>query len=241
MEVCANLAAVLDRHDDLVDRIAQLRITLSRARARGQRESVTATEGTLHTLTCQLTALLRSSEYRGLVEKARQLLPQLPELTVRFPWVDPFWGTAAQGVPQRDLCEYDNVTPLQVVNNGGLDGSSGAGERMELLSCSFNGRMCVLKGFKSSDESKLRREVVALCRLRHQNIIPLLGVCVRQEPATWFLELPLYPCNLGEWFSRQRPARDIGPLVNMLRGVLRGLQYLHQVSSGRVVFPLHTH
>jgi serine/threonine protein kinase len=105
---------------------------------------------------------------------------------------------------------------------------------------------CVLKGFGHGDEKRLRRELGVLARLRHPNIIPLQAVCKRND--RYYVQLPLHPHSLKEALTGPGP----GPaheaeskedrllrLVGMLRGLLEGLHFLHQVRELFVYF-LHT-
>jgi serine/threonine protein kinase len=99
---------------------------------------------------------------------------------------------------------------------------------------------CVLKGFGVEDEKRLKRELHALTRLRHPNVVPVLGVCQQRQPARWFVELPLYPRNLLQWLvardgvAESKEDRDLA-VGAVLKGVLEGLQYVHQVRVGWLV------
>ena len=105
------------------------------------------------------------------VARVRTVLKQLPELVLRLPLLDPFFGSDAQGVPQRDFLCYCDVEPLFV------EPGSAVG-RHEMLRAIWldednNKHLCVLKGFDHGDEKRLRRELGVLSRLRHPNLLPL--------------------------------------------------------------------
>ena len=250
---CDALNTALDGRDELEDQLMVQRNAVTRARQRNRGIPPAEAERKLASTTAELTALLRSNPYRSAVAAVRGLLPLLPELAVKFPLLDPFRGTAAQGLPQRDLSEYTDVRPLAA---GAGRGAGGGRHHMLVATCPvdeakegeagsaaaadtaaadppINDQMCVLKGFAVEDERRMRRELHALCRLKHPNIMPLRAVCRQRDPVKRYLELPYYPHNLLEWLQDAAGAEEGGGrklgMVAVLRGVLEGVEYLHQV------------
>ena len=139
--------------------------------------------------------------------RARRLVCVLPELAVEFKQqLDPFHGTVAQGIKVRDFEEFTDISPLEggrhllfkarIRDNDDEDEDDG-------------GTWCVLKGFEG-DSTGLRKELDALTRLSHPNIIRLLGVCEQQcegHEVRYFLQLPLQPMNLRQWLTK-RPEEE---------------------------------
>ena len=145
----------------------------------------------------------------------------------RFPFLDPFFGSDAQGVPQVDFLVYEDVEPLFA------DGS-GAG-RHEMLQAFWlddtnTKRRCVLKGFEHGEEKRLRTELCVLARLRHPNLLQLDAVCKRQDPLRYLVQVPWHPFNLkqklGEPTATAESRQEL--LWGLMRGLLEGLLYLHE-------------
>ena len=99
---------------------------------------------------------------------------------------------------------------------------------------------CVLKGFGHGDEKRLRRELGVLARLRHPNILQLQAVCKRNDPPCYFLQVARHPCNLkqalldaGAAGAREAETKEDRRLrlAALLRGLLEGVHFLHQVHS----------
>jgi len=232
------LDAALDVREKLDERELMLSGAAVRARARGR---PAPDGGELEAVQAEL-ALFRSSILRAVMAAARQLLPYLPELVFAFPMLDPFHGTRAQGLPVREFGDYADVRPLLLA----LGGGEGVGGRHLMLraQCPSDAGaggepavLCVLKGFVSGDEKQLGRELDALRRLRHRNVMPLLGLCKQREPPRWFLQLPLFPQNLLQWLAARelvvgesKEDKDLA-VGGMLAGVLEGIAYLHQVGT----------
>ena len=57
-----------------------------------------------------------------------------------------------------------------------------------------------------------------------------------QQHGSWLLQLPLYPCNLRQWLQ-QLAGEEVAAgersrrVVAVLRPLLQGLAYLHQVRA----------
>ena len=56
-----------------------------------------------------------------------------------------------------------------------------------------------------------------------------------QQPGSWFLQLPRYPRNLRQWLQQLAEEGAAGErsrrVVAVLRPLLQGLAYLHQVRA----------
>ncbi len=76
----------------------------------------------------------------------------------------------------------------------------------------------------------LRRELAALHGLQHPTVVRVLELC-RRGPATWLLQLPLFPRNLRAWLREARAEsaeQRLVRVVPVLRGILEGLHFLHE-------------
>ena len=162
----------LDRLYSLKDAVVFASNEVAKARERGRPTAEKETE--LTAAVAKLSQLLRSAAHRRENARVNELvLHQLPELVLRFPSMDPFHGTGAQGVPQRDYHYYSDVQPLFA------DGASVG--RHELFKATWMDddemtHSCVLKGFDHGDQKRLHRELCVLARLRHPNILPLQAI-----------------------------------------------------------------
>jgi len=155
-------------------------------------------------------------------------------------------------------------------SDGGEGGEEGPQEEEEEEGSEGVG-WCVLKGFASGDERRLRRAVGVLAGLQHRHVLPLLGVCKRQRQrggaggeegeqggqvadSTFFLQLPLLPQNLSEYMraeaEEEKEAKGESAQeqcerrLGLLKGVLEGVCHLHQVVqtySPSDIFHQHTH
>jgi hypothetical protein len=253
----------MDRQEELETRLQLCKLSLAQHVKRGRAAEAAVQAAAADTAAGELRSLLSSDEYRSAMARARALLSHLPELALRFPALDPIQlqGTSAQGLQVREMAEYSDVTevagagrhqmlrarrPVGLGDSAGLSESAGTAAAAAAVAdgdcTSSDGEWVVLKGFESSELRALRRELNALSRLRHANIVPLRGVVRQQEPLRWFLELPEYPRNLRAWLGQWSGAGGGGGVVEsvedrdarvgaMMAGVLAGLAYLHEVGT----------
>jgi len=81
------------------------------------------------------------------------------------------------------------------------------------------------KSFKNKTENDLfMREISILSELRHPNIITYLGTCIEQNRKMIVMEFMEYGC-LHEYIFSEIP--DFGNLLNIVRDVAIGMQFLH--------------
>lgn len=101
----------------------------------------------------------------------------LPEVMLRFPTLNPFFGSPAQGMQVRELSDYSEVQPLFADSKSSQPGNrrilikakwvpddpdqtevwgSDSNERKE-STASAPTKWCVLKGFDHGDEKRLQR------------------------------------------------------------------------------------
>ena len=106
-EVVKTVEQLWDRQDDLQDDIASAKRAIEKARKRGRPTDKQELELAQHVTS--LSKHLRSPAHRRGMAQVRMVLRQLPELVLRLPALDPFYGTDAQGVPQRDFASYSST------------------------------------------------------------------------------------------------------------------------------------
>jgi hypothetical protein len=109
-------------------------------------------------------------------------------------------------------------------------------------------QVCVLKGFDYVDLKRLRREMAVLSRFHHPNLMPLQAVCRRHDPLRYYLQLPMHPMDLKQALAaiyakaESEDETEIASelrVVALLKGVLYGLDCLHQVRpSGQFLVDL---
>ena len=245
----------MDRQEEIEARLQQCKLSHAQHAKRGRAAEAAVQAAAADGAAGELRSLLSSAEYRRAMARARALLCQLPELGRTFPALDPIrlHGTPAQGLPVREMAEYCDVAEVagagrhqmlrarRLAEAGAGAASDGAGNGSGGRDAVEGaGEWVVLKSFESSELRALQRELGALSRLRHANIVPLRGVAQQQEPLRWFLELPEYPRNLRSWLDQCAASGGGGEGVEardarvgaMMRGVLEGLAYLHEVRNG---------
>lgn len=95
------------------------------------------------------------------------------------------------------------------------------------------GKMVAVKVFKdgNGEANRFKREVGLLAKVRHRNIVRILGCCVNLDVRAIILEF-MPNGNLDEYLhgtheSRPNNELDMDKKLNILRGVAHGLEYLH--------------
>uniref|UniRef100_A0A0D9WTJ0 non-specific serine/threonine protein kinase n=1 Tax=Leersia perrieri TaxID=77586 RepID=A0A0D9WTJ0_9ORYZ len=132
----------------------------------------------------------------------------------------------------------NNFSPANIIGSGGFglvfraemeDGTKLAVKRL-------NGDMCLV-------EREFQAEVDALSATRHDNLVPLLGYCIRGR-----LRLLIYPYmangSLHDWLHERRAASvgddapkqlDWRARLNIARGASRGVLYIHEKCKPQIV------
>jgi len=109
---------------------------------------------------------------------------------------------------------------------------------------------CVLKRYEGGIRGfrSLRRSVHVMAKLQHPNVVPLQAIC-KDNNGAWLLQLPLFRNDLRDWAKQREGLMDtkspsgrklsiVGETpqeawtkrcARMLRGVLEGLHFLHQM------------
>ena len=101
------MEALWDREEDLQDEIDAVQKIIDKARRRGQPTAEKELE--LAAKISTLSEQMRSPAHRRGMTQVRSIMTHLPELLLRLPALDPYWGTDAQGVPQRDFNCYSGT------------------------------------------------------------------------------------------------------------------------------------
>ena len=234
------LDSLLDERDALDVREGTAQVQLSAAQRRGRPGPVLAATRELERARAARAALVTSGEYRGVTGALRGLLRHLPELSAQCPSLHPLRGGLAQGLPVRDLETFEDVQPLVHPGRHELftarcpaeepEAGLEQANREEKADEKAVSARCVLKAFDADDVRALRRELAALHGLQHPNVVRVLGLC-RRGPATWLLQLPLFPRNLRAWLREARAEsaeQRLVRVVPVLRGMLEGLRFLHE-------------
>ena len=111
-EVVKTVEELWDRQEDLQDDIVSAKRAIEKARKRGRPTGEQELKLAQHVTS--LSKHLRSPANRRGMAQVRVILRQLPELVLRLPALDPFYGTDAQGVPQRDFASYSGTCGVRV-------------------------------------------------------------------------------------------------------------------------------
>jgi hypothetical protein len=96
--------ALYDQEEDLQDKVDSARKAIIKAKKRNQPTGDKERE--LAECLVALHRQLRSAAHRRCMEQVRAVMLLLPELVLRLPALDPYYGTEAQGVPHRDFACY---------------------------------------------------------------------------------------------------------------------------------------
>ena len=102
------------------------------------------------------------------------------------------------------------------------------GSRCVVFEAEFAGRKCALKEFRLVDDDAMRRflrEVLQTYELRHHCICPMEAVF--RDDRNGYVQMPLYPHDLGQWVAAAGPAVAASRRLEMCRGVAQLLLCLH--------------
>jgi hypothetical protein len=105
------LEEFLDSRDKMQDIIDGAKKKVSRMQERGQAVP-TELKLKLQNGEHNLQVLLRSSESQKMWASLREVQRHVPEIVLRLPWLNPFFGTPAHGIPVRQLSEYTELQRL---------------------------------------------------------------------------------------------------------------------------------
>ncbi|KAF0904567.1 hypothetical protein E2562_035461 [Oryza meyeriana var. granulata] len=145
-------------------------------------------------------------------------------------------GEAAKTVTFVDVLNAtNNFSPANIIGSGGYglvflaemeDGTRLAVKRL-------NGDMCLV-------EREFKAEVEALSATRHENLVPLLGFCIRGR-----LRLLIYPYmahgSLQDWLHERHAGSgapqqlDWRARLNIARGASRGVLHIHEQCKPQIV------
>ncbi|KAG8036290.1 hypothetical protein GUJ93_ZPchr0182g2750 [Zizania palustris] len=83
---------------------------------------------------------------------------------------------------------------------------------------------------------ELKTELVLVAKLRHKNLVSLVGVCLEEDEKLLVYEyMPNKSLDTVIFDSEKNKELDSGKRLKIVNGVARGLQYLHEDSQLRVV------
>ncbi|KAL6890188.1 hypothetical protein ACP4OV_008951 [Aristida adscensionis] len=91
---------------------------------------------------------------------------------------------------------------------------------------------------KSSTQGveELKNELALVAKLKHRNLVRLIGVCLEQQERLLVYEfVPNRSLDLFLFDTEERGKLDWGQRYKIINGIARGLQYLHEDSQLRVV------
>ncbi|VAH02584.1 hypothetical protein VPH35_001300 [Triticum aestivum] len=83
---------------------------------------------------------------------------------------------------------------------------------------------------------ELKSELVLVAKLRHRNLVSLIGVCLEEQEKILVYEfMPNRSLDTILFDSEKRKDLDWGRRFKIISGVARGLQYLHEDSQLKIV------
>ncbi|KAL5197960.1 hypothetical protein ABZP36_001472 [Zizania latifolia] len=101
------------------------------------------------------------------------------------------------------------------------------------------GREIAVKRLSQSSRQgieELKTELVLVAKLRHKNLVSLVGVCLEEDEKLLVYEyMPNKSLDTVIFDSEKSKDLDSGKRLKIVNGVARGLQYLHEDSHLRVV------
>ncbi|KAJ1255038.1 hypothetical protein BS78_K296100 [Paspalum vaginatum] len=84
--------------------------------------------------------------------------------------------------------------------------------------------------------AELKTELVLVAKLQHKNLVRLVGVCLEQDEKLLVYEyMPNRSLDTILFDSQKSKELDWGKRLNIVNGVARGLQYLHEESQLKIV------
>jgi serine/threonine protein kinase len=164
------------------------------------------------------TEQLIKIQEQGVVEsskKARELLRELESSASFFPEIIKLLTANIQLTTgnNRKLSEYEVLEKW--------------GPGKVVVKAKFEGKLCAIKKYTVSDSEsrkKFERESQILRKLKHPLIIHIDSIF--NEGNDYFVQMPFYPMNLGEWFEKKKP--NFFELKNILNKILHAISYVHR-------------
>ncbi|KAE8812770.1 putative serine/threonine-protein kinase receptor [Hordeum vulgare] len=134
-----------------------------------------------------------------------------------------------------------NLSTLRVATNdfgeGNMLGKGGFG--MVYKGVLPDGKQIAAKRLSQSSRQgigELKSELVLVAKLRHRNLVSLVGVCLEEQEKILVYEfMPNRSLDTILFDSEKRKDLDWGRRFKIISGVARGLQYLHEDSQLKII------
>lgn len=125
----------------------------------------------------------------------------------------------------------DNFSPENELGRGGFGSvykgvlSDGQEIAVKRLSCT-----------SGQGDNEFKNEIILLAKLRHRNLVRLLGFCIKGEERLLVYEF-IKNASLDHFIFdlEKRQVLDWGVRYKFIEGVARGLVYLHEDSRQRII------
>ncbi|CAK8537782.1 unnamed protein product [Lathyrus sativus] len=139
-----------------------------------------------------------------------------------------------------ELPLFDVSSILKATNNFSFENKLGEGGFGPVYKGTMvDGQIIAVKRLSESSEQGLiefKNEVILCAKLQHRNLVRVLGCCIEGEEKILLYEyMPKKSLDLFIFDSVQSKLLDWSMRFNILNGVARGLQYLHQDSRLRII------
>ncbi|TVU33196.1 hypothetical protein EJB05_24984, partial [Eragrostis curvula] len=125
----------------------------------------------------------------------------------------------------------DNFSEKNKLGEGGFGavykGSLPNGQQIAVKRLSQNSRQGI---------GELKNELVLIVNLQHKNLVRLVGVCLQDEEKLLVYEyMPNTSLDTFLFDSKKRKELDWSKRFNIINGIARGLQYLHEDSQLKII------
>ncbi|CAL5189531.1 unnamed protein product [Lathyrus oleraceus] len=139
-----------------------------------------------------------------------------------------------------ELPQFDISSILKATNNFSFDNKLGEGGFGPVYKGTMiDGQIIAVKRLSENSEQGLiefKNEFILCTKLQHRNLVRVLGCCIEGEEKILLYEyMPKRSLDLFIFDPVQSKLLDWSMRFNILHGVARGLQYLHQDSRLRII------
>ncbi|XP_058758279.1 G-type lectin S-receptor-like serine/threonine-protein kinase At4g27290 isoform X2 [Vicia villosa] len=139
-----------------------------------------------------------------------------------------------------ELPLFDVSTMLKATNNFSFNNKLGEGGFGPVYKGTLiDGQIIAVKRLSGKSEQGLiefKNEVILCAKLQHRNLVKVIGCCIEGEEKILLYEyMPKRSLDLFIFDSVQSKLLNWSMRFNILNGIARGLQYLHQDSRLRII------